>query len=91
MAVEVRFSAQATIELDQAIAWYEIQRQNLGIEFLDAIENAVSKIAENPERFPSNQLPIRHFTLRRFPFTIFYEIRENTIWIAAIWHQKRNQ
>ena len=91
MAGEIRFSTQATIELDNAIAWYESRQPNLGIEFLEEIENAVSKIAEHPERFPSEQLPIRHNTLRRFPFTIFYEAEQGMIQIAAIWHQKRNR
>lgn len=81
------------IELDEAISWYESQKQGLGIEFLELLEQAVSKIAENPERFPSNQLPIRHMTVQRFPFTVFYETEDEgkVVRIAAIWHQKRNR
>ena len=91
MAAEIRFSTQATIELSEAIAWYENQKPNLGLEFLDAVEQATSKIAETPDRFPSNKLPIRHFPLRRFPFTIFYQAYDNQVHIAAIWHQKRKR
>ena len=91
MAVEVRFSAKARIELENAIEWYENQKINLGMEFLNAVENAVSKIKSNPDRFPSKNLPVRHLPLRRFPFTIFYEADADKIWIAAIWHQKRKR
>jgi len=88
MAAEVRFSAQATTELERAVAWYESQKPGLGLAFLKASEDAIAKIAENPFRFSTSRPPLRQFLLKKFPFTIIYEAGD-CIWIAAIWHQKR--
>lgn len=90
MAVEVRFSAQATTELDRAVAWYESQKAGLGLNILKATEDAIGKIAGNPFRYRTSKPPLRQFHLKKFPFTIIYEVDE-CIWIAAIWHQKRSR
>jgi toxin ParE1/3/4 len=90
MAVDVRFSAQASIELESAFVWYENQKPGLGFSFLKAAEDAIAKIKANPKRYSSARPPIRHYHLQRFPFTIFYTA-DDSIWIAAVWHQKRKR
>ena len=39
---------QAKVELDEAAAWYERQRPGLGGEFRSSVEDAVSRIQQNP-------------------------------------------
>lgn len=35
----IRFDAQASIELTEAVRWYESQRPGLGAELLDAVDD----------------------------------------------------
>lgn len=45
----VRFLAPAEIEMLEASAYYEIQANNLGDDFLNIIEEAVNEIAKAPQ------------------------------------------
>ena len=51
MQVILRPAAAADIE--DATTWYEQQRSGLGTEFLEAVNLALSAIAENPRLAPS--------------------------------------
>ncbi|MEZ4959881.1 MAG: type II toxin-antitoxin system RelE/ParE family toxin [Saprospiraceae bacterium] len=46
------FHQLALEELQDAFNWYEGQRQGLGIEFMDAIDEVVQLILSNPASFP---------------------------------------
>ena len=47
MHVVVRPAAAADIE--EAFAWYEQQRAGLGLDFLQAVDEALSAIQSNPQ------------------------------------------
>lgn len=34
--------------------------------------------------------PYRKVLMRRFPFQVIYEIREDSLWILAVYHAKRD-
>ena len=50
--MKVRFLTPAEIEMFEASAYYEMQAYDLGVNFLDIIEEAVAEIAENPNTWP---------------------------------------
>lgn len=50
--MKVRFLAPAEIEMLEASAYYEMQVQNLGANYLDIIEEAIVEISENPKTWP---------------------------------------
>jgi toxin ParE1/3/4 len=86
----VVFHPDAEAELHAAVAYYESQREGLGADLLSEVERAVERIQENPNQFPiHNDLGIRKCLIRRFPYTIFYLETEETLWIAAVAHQRR--
>ncbi len=87
--MKVRFLTPAEIEMLEASAYYEMQAENLGVNFLDIIESAVAEIAENPETWPEIDQGIRRRLVRRFPYSILYTIHENEIIIVAVMHQKQ--
>jgi toxin ParE1/3/4 len=81
---------EAEEELLGAVAYYEAQRTGVGLDFQVEVENAVKEIQQHPQSFPGyKETAFRKCVLRRFPFSIFYQEREDCIWIAAIAHQKR--
>jgi plasmid stabilization system protein ParE len=87
--MKIRFLAPAETEMMEAAAYYEMQVERLGTNFLDIIEAAVSEISENPETWPKNELGIQRRLVRRFPYSIFYAVHENEVIIIAIMHQKQ--
>jgi len=50
--MKVRFLRPAETEMMDAAAFYEMQVEKLGVNFLDIVEAAVIEIAEYPETWP---------------------------------------
>ena len=48
----IRFTPEADAELTEARQWYSHQRQDLDLDFMQSIDNALSRIAHNPRLFP---------------------------------------
>ncbi len=87
--MKFRFLAPAEAEMMEAAAYYEMQVERLGTNFLDIIEAAVGEISENPGTWPKNELGIQRRLVRRFPYSILYAVHENEVIIIAIMHQKQ--
>jgi plasmid stabilization system protein ParE len=67
MSLPVRFRPLARQELEEAIGWYERQQAGLGIEFKEAVDQMLTRIAETPGRFRPLRGEVRRALLRRFP------------------------
>jgi toxin ParE1/3/4 len=86
----VIFHREAEAEMVAAIAYYNGQRDGLGDDFQDQVEEAVARIRRTPRAFSLHgDEGLRKQIVRRFPYTIFYRELEECIWIAAIAHQRR--
>jgi toxin ParE1/3/4 len=82
--------SKARTELDAAIAYYEQQRAGLGLALQSTVEQATRKIQQNPQiGAPYKGTEFRHYSVRRFPYVIFYAELEEAIWVVAIAHGKR--
>jgi toxin ParE1/3/4 len=87
--MKISFLTPAEIEMFEASAYYEMQAHDLGVNFLDIIEEAVAEIAEHPHTWPEIDYEIRRRVVRRFPYSILYRIHIDEIIIVAVMHQKQ--
>ncbi|SET43055.1 ParE toxin of type II toxin-antitoxin system, parDE [Nitrosomonas marina] len=69
--------------------WYEAQRQNLGIEFIDEIDAVINKIEETPQRYKKVYKNIRRALCKRFPFAVFFMDKNQYIVVIGVLHQRR--
>ena len=77
-------------EFREAIAYYELQESGLGKEFGIAVFAAFKEIALNPNAFPTHTPKrVRCSTLSRFPYTIFFTVLSEAVWIVAVAHHRR--
>ena len=82
--------SEAIAELDEAMAYYERHVEGLGLDLLSEIMKASFKIQQNPQLYPVyKNTEFRICLVERFPYTIFYLEFEESIWMAAMAHQKR--
>lgn len=81
--------ASASAETANAAAWYERRRAGLGSEFLAAIDDALARIAERPQAFRVVTPRIRRARLRRFPYGVFFTLREDRVEVLAVHHARR--
>ena len=91
MTRSLRVAARVWKELEEAIIWYEEQRDGLGMELAEAVEEAFSEIVEAPERWPRWQegAAYRRRVLTRFPYAVFYVVNAGVVRILAVAHTKR--
>ena len=89
--MNIEFLEPATAELYEAIVYYNIQRNGLGLEFAKEVQDTIERIKQNPEAWTtiSTSKQARRCLTNRFPYGIIYQIRKNTILIVAVMHLKR--
>jgi len=92
--MKLRIHAAAEQEAQQAAQWYEDRRVGLGFEFLAAVDTALQRIGDDPLQFPiletlPDEPSVRRFLLKRFPYTIIYEVVSPEIQVLAVAHVRR--
>ena len=90
MAYRLDFHPEAEAEFDEAIVWYQEQRDGLEQEFFDEYLVLESRLEANPDQFPAVLENIRRANFHRFPYSLFFEIEQGSIFIYAVFHQSRN-
>ena len=85
-----RFSPEAEAELTEARDWYSHQRQDLDLEFMQCIDEALSRVVDNPGAFPIIYRQLRRAVIRRFPFAVLYELGVDEIYVLAVFHSRRD-
>ena len=86
----VLFHQLAEKELQDFACFYEKKAKGLGDSFLDEIHQNIEQILEYPKMSPVVIKKIRRKTIQRFPFHILYELKDDSLYIIAIMHQRRN-
>jgi plasmid stabilization system protein ParE len=89
--MNIEYLQPAAAELYEAISFYNIQRQGLGLEFAKEVQDTIERIKQNPEAWTtiSTSKQARRCLTNRFPYGIIYQIRDNTILIVAVMHLRR--
>lgn len=86
----IRFTPEADTELAEARQWYAHQHQDLDLEFMQCVDDALSRVVLNPLQYPIVFKTLRRAVVRRFPFAVFYELGADEIHIVAVFHSRRD-
>jgi plasmid stabilization system protein ParE len=84
-----RFLTPAILEVEAAANFYEVNRPELGREFLDEVDETIQRIIQNPRAWKVLEGQIRRCRLRRFPYGIVYTIEDELILIVSVMHLHR--
>ena len=88
----VVFHTEAEREVEDAVEYYECRRTGLGRDARTKFEEAVARILQNPKLFSHfRNTDIRKCFVDRFPYTIYFRELDDSIWVAAVAHQKRRE
>ena len=81
----------AEAEVVEAMDWYEHRSAGLGLEFVAALQSAFQTVGESPERCPVWMVNRRYrrVILRRFPYALYFHVREARPEIVAEAHCSR--
>ncbi len=90
MAYKLEIRPLATIEILEAFDWYELQREGLGVEFLDELETFYNSLLQNPSSYGYYDKPIRQGKINRFPYVVVFEIFEELVVVYSVFMTKQN-
>ncbi len=86
----IRFHPDAEQEYHEAASWYAEQRPGLDADFLLCVDEAFQRIRCHPGMYPIVYHQKRRAVVRRFPYSIYYEVGENELRILSVFHSSRN-
>jgi plasmid stabilization system protein ParE len=84
------FRPEVRDELDEAYSWYESQELGLGDDFLEQVDEALDRICQMPEFYPTVYRDVRRAMIRRFPYIIYYRIVSSRVIVTAVFHGRKN-
>jgi hypothetical protein len=87
--MHVFWNPEADAELTEAAIYYSQRVATLGVEFLDAIDDAVAEIVRDPLRHPIIEDDVRRFRVSRFPYCVYFCLRGDELRILALAHHSR--
>lgn len=92
MSFRLLHDAEATVEFQEAVAWYERQRAGLGVHFVLAVDKVMSAISSQPLRFSRASQSSRKARVPGWPYTIHFTVNEaqQEVRVIAVWHGARN-
>lgn len=88
--MRVTYHPGAEAEVIDAALYYSAKAWGLGADFLDQIDQAVSKILRDPTRFEVIEDDIRRCPVQRFPYSMYYRIHGDTLRILVVKHHARH-
>jgi toxin ParE1/3/4 len=90
----LRFDPAALDELVSARDWYNGRHPGVGDEFVGEFWRVVERLRDWPasapqQRVRSPEREVRRALFKRFPYSVIYEVRADTLVILADVHGKR--
>ena len=83
------FHPEAQKEYAAARAWYQERSVRAAARLEAEVERVLEQIGANPEAFPQYDDEQRYALLRRFPYSIVYQVQPSGIYVIALAHGRR--
>jgi toxin ParE1/3/4 len=88
--MRLSYHPEAEVELIEAAKFYQRRSKGLGEHFLREFDAAVTQIQASPERWAVVEGDLRCHTMKRFPFGIYYRVRDDKLHILVVKHHSRH-
>ncbi len=92
MAYQYTFDPVAAREYEDALNWYEQKNIIAADNLIVAVQDAITAVCTNPNRYRNLHKNLRELTLKKYPYNLIYFIDENKklITVISLYHHKRN-
>ena len=84
-----RFHPEALEEYQQATLYYAERDPALALRFVEAVEDAIRRILEAPQRWRILDDDVRRCLTHVFPYGVLYTLEPDFILIVAVMHGSR--
>ena len=90
MAYKLEIRPLAAMEVLEAYDWYELQREGLGIEFLDELEMFYTSMLRNPTSYGFYDKAVRQGKMNRFPYVVVFEVFDESVVVYSVFMTKQD-
>lgn len=78
-------------EFAEAVDWFEEKHAGLGIEFTNAVRDALASVEKSPLIYRKLYRDVRAVSVKGFPYQIFYRLlKDDSIEVLAVFQVRRN-
>lgn len=88
MSLPVILTAEAEADLDEAAQWYERRSAGLGADLVSRVRSTLDRVGANPELYGEVYEGLRRAPVKRFPYGVFYRVREDRVEVVAVFHDR---
>ena len=91
---KIRYKPEADLDVVEIWMWYENQKEGLGDEFLNELDEQNQILTKHPKINPIKHKNIRKLQLKKFSkYGVFYVVDEikNEVQIIAVMHDSRHE
>lgn len=86
----IEVSGDAEIDFDKSYEYYYEDSSEVADTFFKRINISLEFVRQNPYSFPIVHKDVRKYTVKKFPFVIYYNIVDSVIRVIAVFHTSRN-
>ena len=90
MVYKLLIRTLAANEIIDATDWYNEQKEGLGNEFIDELNNFFNNLLLNPFVYSYYKKPVRQGKIDRFPYLVVYEVFDYQIVVYSVFMAKQN-
>jgi plasmid stabilization system protein ParE len=83
------YHPHARKELDDAADYYDSIDLRLGDEFLEEIDDCISRLLMSPLAWTKLHGSVRRCRTHRFPYSLIYDLEKDQVFIVAVMHSSR--
>jgi toxin ParE1/3/4 len=88
-AYHLEIAPDAERDIRESFHWYFDRNQLIADAFRTEVFDVIDRVALGPLGRAADALGNRHRVLHRFPYSVVYEVAENTVTILAVAHHRR--
>lgn len=88
-AYHLEIAPAAECDIQEAFLWYADRSRLIADAFRSEVFAAIDLLGISPLGRAADTLGNRRRVLHRFPYSVVYEVRENTVTILAVAHHRR--
>ena len=90
MTHPVRLSALAALDIQQAREWHDAREPGLGDQFLQRVNETMTRIGQNPHQSPTIIEDVRRANLRQFKYGVWYRVKvDGSVVVACLHHRQQ--
>ncbi len=89
-AFNVEISDEAESDLDSSWEYYYDVSPAIADAFYQRINISLENLKKMPLSFPLAHRNLRKYTVKKFPFVIYYQVEDIVVKVIAIFHTSRN-